>query len=302
LICWTQERKLRAQQFGSAHTDQKLGKLQDYLATYSTALKKQKFRLAFFDAFAGTGDIKVGDDAPLLEQLGEYDAFIRGSARRALSLGTAFDEYVFVEKSKKKIVELTKLREEFPDIADRIVVRQGDANAELLDFCKQTDWRATRAVVLLDPYGNQVDWQTIVAIAKTEAIDLWYLFPAGLGVHRQISRGGRVHETHEASLDRLLGTPDWRTAFIETRETRDLFGPIESHERRATPESITRFMYERMKCVFRGGVLDEWLPLGSRGIHMYSLMFAWANPSEKAALAGTLARAVLRSNKRGRAK
>jgi hypothetical protein len=41
-------------------------------------------------------------------------------------------------------------------------------------------------------------------------------------------------------------------------------------------------MIARMKQVFRGGVLDEWLPLGSRNIHMYSLLFAWANPSPKA--------------------
>lgn len=54
--------------------------------------------------------------------------------------------------------------------------------------------------------------------------------------------------------------------------------------------------------IFKGGVLDEWLPLGSRGIHMYSLVFAWANPREKAKLAGKLAKAVLGSVRRGRTK
>lgn len=49
-------------------------------------------------------------------------------------------------------------------------------------------------------------------------------------------------------------------------------------------------------------MLDDWYALGSRKIHMYSLMFAWANPSEKAKLAGKFASAVLRSKSGGRAK
>lgn len=291
------------QKFGGIHTDEKLNKLEHYLKSYSTALKNQKFRLIFFDAFAGTGDIQIGDEAPLLQQGEEYEPFIRGSAHRALRLGAVFDQYVFVEKSRTKAQELSELRKQFPTLADRIVVRCGDANEELRRFCTQTDWKRSRAVAFLDPYGNQVEWETIAAIARTEAIDLWYLFPAGLGVHRQISRRGAVHESHEASLDRLLGTREWRDAFIETGRANDLFGAQEKQERRSTPESVTLFMLRRMKAIFKGGVLDEWLPLGSRGIHMYSLIFAWANPSPKARqLATTLARAVLRSGARGRYK
>lgn len=162
------------------------------------------------------------------------------------------------------------------------------------------DSNRTRAVVFLDPFGNQVSWQTIVAIAETKAIDLWYLFPAGLGVLRQISKRKGVHKDHEASLDKLLGTPEWRDVFIETKSVGGLFDQREDRERRATVESITKFMADRMKTVFKGGVLDEWLPLGSGNVHMYSLMFAWANPSEKAKLAGKLASAVLRSSSVGR--
>jgi len=281
--------------FGGQHTDEKLDKLQAYLGAYSTALKHQNFRLIFFDAFAGTGDIKIGDDAPLLQSVDEYQPFIHGSARRALKLSTAFDQYVFVEKSRNKIKELTQLKDEFPELANRITINQGDANTELQTFCAQTDWSASRAVVFLDPYGNQVVWETLVAIAETKAIDLWYLFPAGLGVYRQISSRKGVHETHVASLDKMLGTTEWQDVFIQTRPIEDLFGTRESQQRAATVESVTQFMADRMKTVFKGGVLDEWLPLGSRRIHMYSLMFAWANPSERAALAGKLARAVLRS-------
>jgi three-Cys-motif partner protein len=289
--------------FGGAHTERKLAKLEAYLDRYTTALKNQRFRLIYFDAFAGTGDIpQPGDAGPFLTA-DEYQPFIVGSAERALKVATKFDEYIFVEHSLKKVDRLAELSERYPALRDRITIVHGDGNDAVQQFCSQQDWRKCRAVIFLDPFGNQVEWDTIKAIAATEAIDLWYLFPAGLGVHRQIGRDGTVHHTHEASLDRLLGTTDWRSTFIEERPRRDLFGELQNVTTKvATPESITRYMIERMKTIFRGGVLDRWLPLGSNGIHMYSLIFAWANPSEKAKLAGKLADAVLRSERRGRTK
>src|SRR5256885_13893363 len=132
--------------------------------------------------------------------------------------------------------------------------------------------RAWRAVVFLDPYGNQVDWNTIAAPGRTEAVDLWYLFPAGLGVARQIGKDGKVHYTHGPSLDRIFGTSDWRAALLEEKSEPDLFQAERSSVQKiATPDSITRYMIQRMKTEFRGGVLDDWLPLGSNGTHMYSL-------------------------------
>lgn len=179
--------------FGSAHTAKKLAKLEAYLKAYSTALKHQGFRLVFFDAFAGTGDIQIGSDGALLESVDDYTPFIQGSARRALQLGSAFDEYVFVERSRAKAKALERLKQTYPAVADRISIRCADANEALLKFCKETDWNKCRAVVFLDPYGNQVKWTTIEAIAGTGGIDLWYLFPAGLGVHRQIGKDAKVH-------------------------------------------------------------------------------------------------------------
>jgi three-Cys-motif partner protein len=120
------------QRFGSEHTDQKLEKLEDYLKAFSTALKHQGFHLVFFDAFAGTGDIQIGSASELLESVEEYSPFIQGSAGRALQLGAAFDEYVFVEKSRAKANVLELLKQTYPTIADRISIRRADANEALL--------------------------------------------------------------------------------------------------------------------------------------------------------------------------
>jgi three-Cys-motif partner protein len=292
-----------AQRFGSSHTEEKLQHLEEYLKAYSTALKNQNFRLIYFDAFAGTGDIEIGSEAPLIAQVDEYKPFIAGSAQRALNLGTAFDEYIFVEKRAKNVRELRKLRDQHASIASRVKIKKSDANASLIDFCEGTDWRQTRAVVFLDPFGNQIHWATLEAIAKTKGIDLWYLFPSGLGVFRQISREGTIDPTHEASVDSIFGTRDWQSAFVNRLTQADLFGERSETARIATTQVITAYMIGRMKTIFRGGVLDESVPLGSKGNHMYSLLFAWANPGKAASkLAKTLAGAVLGRKKRGRTK
>ena len=93
-----------------------------------------------------------------------------------------------------------------------------------------------------------------------------------------------------------MGTPVWREEFIAKIANRDLWGDLqETSFKQATVDSVTRFMIQRMKRIFRGTVLDEWLPLGRGGSHWYSLLFACANPSRKATeIAERLARAVMK--------
>jgi len=268
------------QSFGGVHTGVKLEILMNYLHGYTHVLKKQHFRTVFFDAFAGTGQIEIGDNRESLFDVEASDSLMEGSASRALGLREPFNAYIFVEKARRKAQELEKLKTQFPDLAERISIECDDANAAHLKFCKTTNWSKTRAVVFLDPFGNHVVWSTLEIIARTRAIDLWYLFPAGLGVARQISNKGEVHESHVASLDNLLGTPEWRTHFIRTKQEPDLFGMAPpSHEKAVTANDVTDFMIGRMKTIFEGGVQNRWKRLGSRGVHMYSLIFACANPS-----------------------
>ena len=62
---------------------------------------------------------------------------------------------------------------------------RSDANEYLNEPLWQgLDRGPRRAVLFLDPYGMEVEWDTMVAIAKTQAIDLWILFPLGIAVNR----------------------------------------------------------------------------------------------------------------------
>ncbi|MCP5080307.1 MAG: three-Cys-motif partner protein TcmP [Alphaproteobacteria bacterium] len=293
---------MNSQKFGSTHTETKLDAIAEYLAMYTYALKKQNFELVYFDAFAGTGSIDIGPSnsdeaqADLLADVEDVGPIIDGSAKRALKVERPFDKYIFVEANRSKATELNGLRGEFPELAHRIFVRQGDANAELIAFCRNTNWRRTRAVVFLDPFGSQTGWDTVCEIARTKAIDLWYLFPSMLCVYRQISREGKLSPDKEASIKWLIGTDDWRAEWIATEKQEDLFGNVRSvSEKQVSVDEVTKYMIHRMRAEFKGGVLDSWLPLGPKGRHWYSLIFAWGNPSGKAsALTTSLATHVMR--------
>ena len=268
--------------FGGSWTDEKLVRLRKYLAAYATIMRKQNFRFAYIDAFAGTGYMereKAGAaDRGLFPELaeGESKEFAEGSARIALQVEPPFDKYIFVEQALESFGELSKLKEEFPGRAERIELVNADANAWLQDRCLNYNWSRNRSVVFLDPFGMQVEWATIEAVAATEAVDLWILFPLGVAVNRLLRRDGQIDDSWRKRLDLVFGTTDWYDAFYKEKE--DLFGP--RSEKVINLEGIGRYYNERLKAAFkRGGVASNPLPLrNSRGNPLYLFCFAAANP------------------------
>jgi three-Cys-motif partner protein len=280
----------KSHQFGGDWTTAKLDVLAKYLASYTKALKdkpttEHPFRKAYIDAFAGTGyrDARREDDgggssqALLLPDLAESEPqeLLDGSARLALKVDPRFDRYVFIERITERCKQLEMLKAEFPDLATDIQIRQGDANAEILDLCKK-DWRSHRAVLFLDPYGMQVEWKTIAAVAATKAIDLWLLFPLGIGVNRLLTKSGDIPTSWRKRLNLLLGTEDWHDEFYRVERTRTLFGEAD-HVVKATTETIGRYFNERLKSVFPAVAEAPRVLRNSANCPLYLLCFAVGN-------------------------
>lgn len=194
--------------------------MRKYLSAYTTILSKQPFRYAYIDAFAGTGyrELKgTGIQPNLLSELADIEpqSFLQGSARIALECTPSFHSYIFIEKTKGKLAELqNSLSREFPEKAKHIMFIRGDANTVIQHLCER-DWRLHRAVLFLDPFGMQVAWPTLEAIAKTQAIDLWILFPLGVAVNRMLTKDGQIDEKWKSKLDEIFGRRDWYDTFYE---------------------------------------------------------------------------------------
>ena len=275
--------------FGGPWTEDKLNRLRKYLKAYMTIFTKNPraayFKAVYVDAFAGTGvriepAAVVEEVEPLFDLGGDSDAesLRKGSAQIALETVPPFAEYIFIEHDPEHVRELERLRRVFPAVSARIHIVSDDANEYLLRWCQGTDWNKTRAVVFLDPYGMQVEWTTIAAMGATRAIDLWVLFPLGVGVNSLLLKT-RVPEGRWASrLTRIFGTDDWQAAFYRESEQQSLLGDARDIVKVADFASISRFWVARLKTVF-AEVASNPLPLrNSRNVPIYLLSFAAANP------------------------
>lgn len=295
---------METQKFGDQHTLQKLQTVEKYLKAYTTALKKQSFELLYIDACAGSGssapknlDAPSGARLPFDELPGAFadaDQIIMGSAIRALSVETPFDRYYFNDLKEGNVSSLNDvIGQRFAHLKSRVSVTKLDANDMISSLCKSTNWKNTRAVVFLDPFGLQIDYSTLEILGKTGAVDLWYLVPV-FAMYRQVSGDGQIHPDGGPRVDAALGTDAWRrTAVVEEMGT-DLFQHAQLRSRRAVDIAwFEKVAKERIGRAFGGRVLSETLALGRNGIQEFSLMFAWANPSERARLAAKLAKAVL---------
>jgi three-Cys-motif partner protein len=187
-----------------------------------------------------------------------------------------------------RLEALEALREEFP--ARTIDVQTGDANQVLKDLCQSTIWRKTRAAVFIDPYGMQVHWSTLEALAATKAVDIALLFPTG-PLSRMLTKDGKIPAPWEKRIDEHLGPCDWRSAFYKITEQIELF-PSNSSELAKTMnfDRLRRFVFDRLKLIFPF-VCERQLELrNSRGAILYHLFIICANPLPAAkALAKRLA-------------
>jgi len=282
----TKKGTAKAHRFGGSWTTAKLDVLANYLKRYTTVLKDQPFVTGYIDAFAGTGyrDARRDEDDSAASQgslafpdLAEQEPqeLLDGSARLALKTEPRFDRYVFIDRSAGRCAELNQLKTEFPDLAKDIQIRTGEANVEIRDICSK-DWSSHRAVLFLDPYGMQVEWTTIEAIAATKAIDLWLLFPLGIGVNRLLTKSGEIPASWRRRLDLLLGTDDWYEEFYSVERTPTLFGD-EEHLVKATTETIGRYFNARLESIFPAVAPHPRVLLNSANNPLYLFCFAAGN-------------------------
>lgn len=271
--------------FGGNWTDTKLELLERYLHGYTTALQNKPFRIAYIDTFAGTGYRTLSrEDRPeelLFPDLAEAEPqeLLDGSARIALKTTPRFHKYIFIEKSKQRCEQLQQLKAQFPDLSQDIIIKKAEANSYIRELCAK-DWSDRRAVMFLDPYGMQVEWGTIEAIASTRAIDLWILFPLGIGVNRLLTRSGDIPEGWKRKLDSILGTPEWAEAFYRVEPAHPTLFEPEAPKlvKTANFDAIGRFFNDRLKTIFAGVAPDPRPLFNSSGCPLYLFCFAVGNP------------------------
>ncbi|MCP5201091.1 MAG: three-Cys-motif partner protein TcmP [Gammaproteobacteria bacterium] len=265
--------------FGGIWTQRKLDLLRKYLAFYTRALAGRGFTLHYADAFAGTGTQNLRVDPAQGDFLPEED--FHGSVRVALEIDPPFDAYHFNETDSQRIQALENLRQDHPGCDIRVT--QLDANAFVPGFCESLG-RNDRAVMLLDPYSTELDWNTPGIIGASRKVDLWFLFPISALLRMTPRHGSRIREEWSSAISRLLGNDGWKEALyrpVEQAPMGDLFGDAADAElERLNVRELELWVTTRLREIF--SYVADPVTLYNLNRPLFLFYFAVANPSEKA--------------------
>ncbi len=276
-------------EFGGDWTRRKLEILESYLKAYTTVLKNQSFHLWYVDAFAGTGYVTLdsGKIAPsslsILGEEGDDETanILKGSARLAVEVDDRpFDEFIFIEQNLDYAIELYKLKREFKGRSIRII--PDDANKFLPDWCEEknrqlgTPWRGERAVIFLDPFATEVDWQTVQRVSETKSVDLWILFPLS-ALTRILPTHREPDDNWATILDRVFGNREWRNSLYRSYSQPNLFGEEEIQTVRGEQRAIVDLYLQQLSRVFPAVAPNPKWFHNSRNSPLFALIFAAAN-------------------------
>jgi three-Cys-motif partner protein len=251
----------------------------------------------YVDAFAGAGhsrvrrpSVDVAEDAPPLFEVADDDELadvLAGSPAESLCVTPAFTRYVFLERDRKRAENLERLRAQHSD--REIAIEVGDSNTYLsTTLIRGFDWRRWRAVVFVDPFGMQVPWSTLEALASTGAIEVFINFPVNMAIQRLLKRSASFTEKERQKLDEYFGDRGW----YDLLYTSDgLFGP-QTGKLSGSTERLVTWYRDRLRSAF-GYVSTAHLVSSTKGRPLYYLIHAGPN-----ATGASIANHVLRAGAR----
>ena len=258
--------KQKGSRFGGDWTREKLTIIDDYLKFYVKALSRQKVKLVYIDAFAGSGKTCLSDGT-------EVD----GSA--IISLNYDFDEYYFIEIDEDRIsslIEIIKTR--FPNKLSKIHIINDNCNDSLKNILSGLTVYQ-RGVMFLDPYALELDWSILEKANETKILDVWYLFPLQ-ALTRNLPKKKSLTDGTKVKLNTILGTTEWETKLYHESQQLSLFGDI--NYERVNFDELVAFIKERLSSTFAYVSPKSRMLKNSKNSSLFILFYMMTNNSPKA--------------------
>jgi len=251
----------------------KLKLLGKYLQAYVTIFKNQEWCQGYYyiDAFACSGKLRLRD--------ADAQEYIDGSPLVALKLDPPFSGYFFVEISPWRIERLQELVGAYPN--RQIQIFQGDSNKILMDEImpkiRYADFK--RGFIFLDPFGMQVEWQTVEKIAEARSLETFLNFPL-MALNRSVlkSRFDEISEKDIERMNKFWGIDEWIGEIYS--EQKNLFGGIEWEKTVSKARALANIFKGRLEKVF-DCVSEPLVMRNSRNAPLYCLFYAGHNPTGK---------------------
>jgi three-Cys-motif partner protein len=231
--------------FGGDWTQKKIDIVANYTSAYLTIMHQYpKFKLIYFDGFAGSGEI---------EEINEQT--IEGAALRVLGITQpkCFDIYYFVEMIQKYADNLDRTIKEKTKVTGKCYVTADDFNnrfPSLISFLKKPENSYYRVLAFVDPKGMQVKWSTLQSMRGC-GVDMWILAPIGMGVARLLTKDGNLSDEWIEKLNEFLGmTREEVLQYFYFPPQVDLFGDSSTKRHIHVVEKATKLYQEKLKTVF----------------------------------------------------
>lgn len=288
--------------WGGPWTEDKLEAFEEYVKAYLTVMKdyreKYNWKLCYFDGFAGNGtrsEEEITEEIAVMadlfgEEVTPEELYVyRGAAERVVRIEEqgikGFDVFFFIDKDKKNCDALKEHLNQYT-FSGTPYFHDWDANKALQSLSKwMTAQYGRKALVLLDPFGMQIDWSSIEALKGLD-VDLWILIPSGVIVNRLLRRNfseekGFLHPEKLKSFFGLSEEELKQEFYTEVKEPSLFGGENTKNVKLADPiKRIAELYVKQLRQVFQQ--VTEPLVLESyNGRPLFHFVFASNNATGK---------------------
>jgi len=277
-----------SESWGGLWTKQKLDAFIDYVKAYLRIMKSYPYwKTIYFDGFAGSGerlkkhnssqitlDIEL-DESVSMNEINLY----KGSVQRILELDEmTFDYYYFIDTEPKNIQKINKLKKTISHIPEnRIIARESDCNAQIRQLAKAFKSKKLAALVFLDPFGMQINWESIASLKGTRT-DVWILIPSGVSVNRLLPRSGEV--ANQQKLEKFFGMEfnALHNFFYRNDKSDTLFGEMSRTQKLDNPiERVVELYKMQLKTIWKHVTEKPLVLKNTRNVPIFHFLFASNN-------------------------
>jgi three-Cys-motif partner protein len=179
--------------------------LRRYIDAFTTAMRQKRWSgLHYVDLFAGAGVERIKDSGSL-----EW-----GSALIAAQAPHRFSRLHLCELDRKRFDALRMRVSKLGQAVEPQLIC-GDANLVAAEVMSAHPPRSL-SLAFLDPHGLHLNFDTLGVLSRRK-VDLIIFFPDHLDALRNWE--AVYHDDPNSNLDRVLGTPVWRTRLDATART-----------------------------------------------------------------------------------
>jgi three-Cys-motif partner protein len=272
-------------EWGGAWTEKKLDAFSKYVSAYLKIMKRNPYwKTIYFDGFAGSGTRKTECLSTIYKQLSISEqevSLYKGAAERVLSLpeGLTFDYHYFIDTRAESLKKLEEKLKKFTQPGNLFQFRPGDCNIQLLELSKALKENKNKyaALVFLDPFGMQINWESIESLRDTRT-DIWILVPTGVIVNRLLDKNCKLKSADKLESFFGLSKEEIKEIFYQTESQNTLFGEEEIVKKIDKPiQKIAELYTKRLQTVW-SFVSEKPLRLeNSKGVPIFHFVFASNN-------------------------